>query len=407
MIMYVLFGRPGALRFGGIAEMILATGSIVRDYCRMDTYNHIDLNYPNNRISLRLILAIIGLCLLANVPFTPAYATDDDSSDSVFDRGCGDDRGTDRCDADIQQEMRDLYGWSNPNEVAALGTQFWRFMMVDGYGRDLAAITFERSRGTYPVVRVEVPKSELVRDAITPPTVLEAGLTDAQWDNVLALTAPVNNTPPAQELPTSDTEALTICLHSWFVVMETDQPFRMTPRNQGSVVGRSLSEGACSDGPAMDVAFELTKAALDALPVCQNLDLTNYRNRVMLLAHCKRMAGERSVAIDASHMVEKLERWLEDNRGLVPEDFFAPDNQVQALAFEQSLRGATLYLEAPYAKDSTTAVVVGEISPADQPEDDENSYRVADIRLYLNKNKGGWIITSYTLSEPRTVTYSE
>lgn len=75
----------------------------------------------------------------------------------IFDRGCGDDNGTDRCDGAVQERMRELYGIEPPEALLAKGATIRRAMFVDGYGNDVAAITFAYPLAPRPTSRSALP----------------------------------------------------------------------------------------------------------------------------------------------------------------------------------------------------------------------------------------------------------
>lgn len=71
--------------------------------------------------------------------------------------GCSDDQGTDRCSAEEQRRVLELFGGKPIEEHARAGDQVRRSFYVDGYGRDLLAIVFIRAPGQDPTVQVHFP----------------------------------------------------------------------------------------------------------------------------------------------------------------------------------------------------------------------------------------------------------
>ncbi len=347
-------------------------------------------------------------CLVAN-PASASIVQDDVADaeiDNVFDRGCEDDRGVDRCDGDIQANMLDLYGWMSAQELVEQGIQFRRFMMVDGYGRDVLALAFERRPGRSPVVQVWVPKPQYAEGETEDPpeTPLTATLSAAQWQRALELTELFDEKLAKEEAKKDPNDkTLTICLHSWFTVIEAGEPPRIRNGKTSPAKIRSDAEDACTKGLAMPASFDLADLAFEALAECHGLDLDKYRNRIMQLAHCKRLGGDRIAATAVAEMIRDLEEQLERADEGAFQRFFEWENRAEGKVFAGRLADALVYWGAPHAKDQFNAVVLGTMTPDDQPEGD-NTYRYADIRLELTSNGSSWKIGTYSISDIKTAT---
>jgi hypothetical protein len=330
----------------------------------------------------------------------PAPVLTDDMRDA-FDRGCGDDNGVDRCDADIQAKMLALYGWEGAQDLLAKGVQFRRFMMVDGYGRDVLGLTMEQRSGSAPRVFIDVPKRNERSMRSHPDTPLTADLSETQWQEVLTVTQQLEAEPKSlMSVDEDGNEVINICLHSWFTVVEAGDPQEEEkPSNS-----RLKPEGACAGGPAMAASFALAEIAYDALPECHALDQERFRNIVMLLNTCRQLGGDRMAASEARGVADRLEDALYDEDSQALEALFVQGKKQLAAQFLTNIKDATLYLEPPFA-DGTNATVMGLFVLNDQSDDDSGSYLAGEIELDLVRGSEGWQIANYTMHEPTNRKY--
>lgn len=351
-------------------------------------------------------LALLAAVLL-QVCCPPTWAQDAEAaSDNVFDRGCGDDDGNDRCAADVQRRMRELYGLADVESLAQQGVTLRRAMFVDGYGNDVVAVTFGREPGRPPMVEIETPH----REDAPGPQALSAAISREVWDRVLTASQNFDRRLEDEWSPRQADRngELRICLHGWFVVAEAADAQRMSQNIVGQHVERGRArrdaEGACADGMAVPFAFELAKMALASLPECGSLDAGEFRNEPVILATCHRLGGDRLAAGDAMRLVNKLS----GNNSRMPQGrefgwLFAES----AKALEEPFRAAVthgnaaLYFDPPYATDVDHATAQGQIvfwgEGGADGEDDEQ----ADIRLQLVRQLGEFVIQSYEISERR------
>lgn len=353
---------------------------------------------------------LLGLAAIA-LPLTPVHADSSaqdepapvltDEMRDAFDRGCADDNGTDRCDADIQAKMLALYGWDSAKDLLDQGVQFRRFMMVDGYGRDVLGLTMEQRPGEGPRVVIDVPKYKGSITPKRPDNGLAAQLSEAQWQEVLGVTRQFEAEPRnLMSVDEDGNEVINICLHSWFTVVEAGDPAK---GGQSSSL-RLKPEGACAKGPAMEASMTLADIAYAALHECHGLDQERFRNIVMLLNTCRQLGGDRLAASEARGLADRLDDALydEDEQAIVA--LFAAGKRKLAAAFQRDIKDATLYLEPPFAEQDR-ATVSGLFVPNDQPDDDSGSYLAGEIELDLVRGSEGWQIAAYTLNEPTTRKY--
>jgi len=363
------------------------------------------------------VLAAALLTFLANGP--AALAQDDERSpdemSEIFDRGCGDDDGNDRCSSDVQRRMRELYGIPDAATLVEQGVTFRRAMFVDGYGRDFVAITFSRAPGRSPSVEIVTP----LREGGSMPQPLAAVIDQVTWSRVLAASEffdkrvegetlrgqpnPEAPSSSAEENERDDEQTIVICLHAWFVVVEAADAARLQ-KNVGAqrlqrASFRRDSEGGCAGGLAMPYAFLLAETALDNLPECSSLDLDYERHAATLLGTCNRLGGDRLAAGDAMKLVRELEGRNSDlPQGREFGWLFAASARelAEPLRAAVSNGNAGLYFDAPHASDVDHATVKGEVvfwGEGDSP--DER----ADLTLTLIRQLDEFKILSYELGE--------
>lgn len=355
------------------------------------------------------LLAAFGVPAVAQQPAA--------STESAYDRGCSDDQGTDRCDPDIQARMRSLYGIDSAEALAEQGVTFRRVMFVDGYGNDVAAISFSRGPGHAPSVEVFTSRG----DDDPPAQRLAAQIDNDTWQRVLSASEffdkyvegetlagkPNPRAPSADGSAPADGSAIVMCLHAWFAVVEAADAGRLqqnvgAQRSQPASIRRD-SEDGCSNGLAMPYGFLLADVAVDNLPECSSLDLAAQRNRVTLLATCHRLRGDRLAAGDAMKLVGKLAGHNSDlPQGREFDWLFATSARTLAMPLRTAITSgnASVYLNAPHASDVNHASVRGMVifwgeddAPAEQ----------ADLSLTLVRELGEFKILAYELGQREPV----
>ncbi|MCB1560940.1 MAG: hypothetical protein KDI75_07580 [Xanthomonadales bacterium] len=350
-----------------------------------------------------LISAILLVSAACAAVGTQKDSRDQSEATDVFERGCADDQGNNRCADEEQRKMRELYGIPDTEKLSEQGVALRRAMFVNGYGLDIVAITFSREPGRPPMVEVAAPRQE----AGPTSQPLSAVVPLRTWNQILDASRDFDQ-QLARELPASGKGLENICLHSWFVVVEAVDPAHLSQR----VVGqhevpakiRRDAEGACTQGLAMRYAFELARTAREQLPECSSLNVDDFRNDADLLSLCQRLGGDRIAASDAYRFLEELGRMtVPGPLELDPFElerfqwkYFARSSEQLAEPFIHDLNGANFFFAPPEATDLDHASVEGQaIFP-----DDEND-QITDLKLKLVRQNREFVILSYELSEKR------
>lgn len=336
--------------------------------------------------------------------------------DTVFARGCGDDRGVDRCDSAVQQRMRDLYAVAATDVLLGQGVTLRRAMFVDGYGNDVVAISFVRRPGQSPTVEVHVPQNGTV--AGRP---LAAQLSNDMWQAVLAQSrffdralAPETNNGEQNE------DSMTFCLHGWFVVVEAVDSPRV---NQNTLAGtgsvaeerdpslpvdapmdpgriRSDAESSCADGLASDFAFAMAEIAHQALPECGSLVRATYRNIPELLRQCRLLAGDRLVAGEAAELAEKLERAIRAGDEQEQAWLFVGIGPQRSARLRSAITGGRLWFARFTGIDADHAEISGLIY-FDNAGD--GAGEVMDVTFRLIRQTGKLVIDTFEVSNRRPI----
>lgn len=323
----------------------------------------------------------------------------------VFDRGCGDDRGQDRCDSEFQAKMRGYYGLESVEELAALGTEVYRAMIVDGYGNDVVAVSFIRERGQAPYVDVRAPSLEPDEEQT-----LRTTISPDRWSTV-ANRSPSFDQKLAYEIA-PEGESTTMCLHGWFAVVESVEAIsphvftRTGFNNEGREVSetkivrpeatiRRDSEGACANGLAIPFAFDLAKEAKEALVECANLKIDDFRSATNFLAACHRLRGDRQTAALALSTVEKLQAFrseedIEDNSLLFVR--FGDEAPKQYLA---DIEDGVPFFGQPKAISTTDVILEGMLYYFGA---DENELPTDQAKLTVNLYEYGSFFAVYSWS---------
>lgn len=208
---------------------------------------------------------------------------------TTADRNCGDDNGVDRCNANVQAAVRTRLGIASIEEEAAGGVEAYRAFFVDGYGRDMPVISFERRPGESPKVVVYGFEGRKISGPLSAEV-----WRDIQSESLLAdrvLQRPSDGAgADGQAGPSQD-----ICLHSWVQTVEMSNTW---PERWRVVPVRRRTEDACGGGLTTRFAFHLAELAVKALPPCEVLDNSRQRNRVTQLATCLNLKGDRLAAAE-------------------------------------------------------------------------------------------------------------
>jgi hypothetical protein len=231
------------------------------------------------------------------------------------DANCSDDRGADRCAAEQQRRTRASFGVPPVEALRDAGAQVRRVFYVDGYGRDLIALSLVRAPGRDPVVSVHFPRRE--GEGPTPP--LEALLPLAVWQEAISRSARFDRA--LVPLP-ADPDAMEICLHSWVYTVEAYDPPRANER-PASV--RTRTEDARRPGLAADYAGALPDLLLPLFPACAHLDPSEHRNAAARFAACRILRGDRLAAAEVLNRMDAFRRASGPEAGHWLDGIFAQD----------------------------------------------------------------------------------
>jgi hypothetical protein len=233
-------------------------------------------------------------------------------------RECSDDNGVDRCAAEQQRRVRELFGVPPIEELQKAGAEVRRAFFVDGYGRDQIALTFIRARGRDPMVTIHFlqpadgpkrPPIETPVPAATWKTALERG---EHFDRRLVpvpIPIPAPRVPPVQPSADGSVSALDdpptlrSCFDSWAVTVESVEAQARSP---GQPKVRRMRQDSCGDSLAVDYAFELATLALPLFPFCAALGPEWHRNDVTRLTSCGLLQGDRLAAADELNKATEL-----------------------------------------------------------------------------------------------------
>jgi hypothetical protein len=298
---------------------------------------------------------------------------------------CTEDRLFDRCDPEQHRRVLELFGM--PPIETHHEAEDWvrRAFYVDGYGNDVVAISFIRTRGREPFVSVHVPR----RDGGPAQSPLIASVPQDVWVDVLRRSTLFDRelVPPRPD--NSGWE--TICLHPWVWTVEgTDPPPDVGPRTG---IRRKV-QNSCDYGPAGQFADELAIAALSLLSYCRSLDLADYRSEGLLLAECFKLHGDRNAAAVTRNRVADLQYASDFGQpsamGLIfasdavmelngnVQDAGEPEDIWSKQVWGPRLNGTFMTVDAVEAESAARVTVVGTLSrswPLDPAEPDGPSRR--------------------------------
>jgi hypothetical protein len=217
---------------------------------------------------------------------------------------CNDDMMRDRCDSESQRLVRELYGVPSIEELAASGAEIRRAFFVDGYARDIVAITFERRPGADPRVVVTARVADGAENGRR--VEMSAPMSQRTWQGMLKETQYFDRTlaplPPPPPEPGKE-DGILVCLHPWVVTVEGADPSERPAT-------RIRTEPSCGDKLAVDAAFSMAQRAYELLPQCNALSFDHYRNEATLLKFCALLEGDRIAAAQAMNQSSKLDEWI-------------------------------------------------------------------------------------------------
>ena len=197
-------------------------------------------------------------------------------------RQCRDDNGADRCAADQQAAVRAKLGVAAIEDEAAADVETYRAFYVDGYGRDMPVVSFERRPGSDPMVVVSGSDGRRMSSPVS----------SEAWDRVRVGGRFADRAlGPAPASASSDDFA--ICLHAWVTTVEMANS---TPDERRGGPVRRRTENACGSELTTQFTFALAEEAVKAIAPCGLLDETVQRNSVTILQTCLGLSGDRFAA---------------------------------------------------------------------------------------------------------------
>ncbi len=383
----------------------------------------------------RILPAILALVMA--VPVTAQQATprqkatkkapQPTAQPSVFDRGCGDDQGVDRCDSAQHRRMYGLYGTQSPEELLQQGVTLRRAMFVDGYGADVVSISFFRRPGTSPVVEV----TSVALEGETPRPPLLAPVSNKVWSSALERSEFFDQRLEREaEAERRYGRVPAGCLHAWFFVVEAVDAPRVEPgvmwgtgsdgrardprlpvevrMTKGAL--RKDSESACTQGLARDYAWALADFALAALPECSTLRPEMHRGAPYLLRACHRLEGDRLAAGEAQGTIERLVSTLQRMNAIGP----SQKDDLHSVFIGFGKTRPELFLSTmgkAYASPLRARIKaedpdhVNVILPIEYDDEDytKETMEVADLSLDLVRVGGIFLIDTFSISPRRTV----
>lgn len=215
-----------------------------------------------------IVLAILAALAIQQAPAEP-------------DPNCLDDNHTNRCEAVEQARVRALLGAAAIEDEAAAGAEIYRAFYVDGYGRDMPAVSFERRHGEPP--RIVVLGEENAR--------LQGPASAESWAAIVRASVLADRVLVPVKQASGDE---VVCLHSWVATVEmaNSQP------DFDRIPVRRRTEDACGGALTNRFAHQLADLALKDLPSCAVLDPAHSRNSVTLLETCLELEGDTMAAAE-------------------------------------------------------------------------------------------------------------
>jgi hypothetical protein len=269
-----------------------------------------------------MLRAVLTACVFLILGFAPE-SKPRPAADSQTEN-CSDDRGIDRCQPEQQRRVRELFGVEPIEAHRDAGDQVRRAFYVDGYGRDVVAITFIRPKGGDPSLWVHFPD----RNPGRPPEPLRAAVPLGVWNEVVERSSHFDRTlarSPAVKPASRGDQVITMCLHSWVYTIEASDPADAGGR---PATVRRKTEDACDNGLGKAYADGLQKAAVSLLPHCDRLDPSQHRNEATLLSDCRLLRGDRLAAAEVMNRMHSLRSVDGPKDGVLINGLFDSDAQI-------------------------------------------------------------------------------
>ena len=265
--------------------------------------------------STRFTIFTVLTCILGAVPL---FAVTAPAIDAQGIAHCADDSGVNRCDADQRQRMFERY--SLPSLALAMGDNqtIIRIFYIDGYGRDLVAITFVRDGNGTDRTSIAYPSdgAGALNEALNAP------FPAAAWSDLRQRAEPLFANPETSERKAS--EPPSICLHGWMFDLESAD----RARSDNSVHARKRIVHACDDQMVPRFALDAAAVALEQFPACAALDPAQYRHAPSRLSACRLLNGNQLEAASVMNRGSKF-RMIKDGADAVKlADMFTSDANI-------------------------------------------------------------------------------
>jgi hypothetical protein len=225
-----------------------------------------------------------------------------------FASGCADDRGSDRCSDKAVRAWQQRFDLTPIERMAGDGATVRRILYVDGYGREMLAISAIRAKGRPPVIEVRRPRFQKEG-----PFVRDRPVSEAVWQQIMGSAAMAH-----RRLEPEANDGGHICLHSWVSRFEAADPRRLAPNVLGELWLPSRVQTAtastCGGNPTTEFAFTLASVALDSFAECSAVGTAGQRNAVTRLQSCLGFSGDTFAAAHAAAAAQDLHLFLFRNR---------------------------------------------------------------------------------------------
>jgi len=208
-------------------------------------------------------------------------------------------------------------------ELAGARGQAVRVTVTDGYGNITVMAEVVRRAGADAPIAIARGRGDPGR---RPPEVMEAELDGDAWTAIAQRVrdqAHARAVPPwidwssrRRRMQEGEEEAITICLHGWGVMIET----------QGFGRSRVIERNSCDEDSddVFDLGWRTTRYVFGAFGECAFLDEQFYRNDAARLSFCLGLSGEIAVAASATNAIRPFmyERFAAERlRYVLAEDF--------------------------------------------------------------------------------------
>lgn len=200
---------------------------------------------------------------------------------------CRDDNWRDVCEPAEIARVEALLGLTPIASEAETGAEIYRARFVDGYGRDMPAVSFERRSGADPVVVVKGRDGRKLTAPVSSETWNRVRVESTFADRTLEapIIAPAPSGRPVPPLPP--------CLHAWLVAVEMANSL---PDGRKVEPVRARTESTCRGALTTRYAFLLADEALKSIAPCGVLDGRRLRGPVAILEVCLGLEGDRFAA---------------------------------------------------------------------------------------------------------------